>query len=232
VLRIVHEYISTRVDNPVHPCEIGLQTYANRIVSLLLDAIQPDDARGEAPLLPRFNRYKPISSTALLHFKTVKPVQATQKSHINFVACDTETWEQAAMFQLEASPRVVCYARNERLELNIPYELYDLSHVYEPDFLVRLTNKITLIVEIKGQPHGDTDAKHQAARRWVTAVNNWGKLGRWDFLVCRDPQKLGKMLDTIETAVPDPLLEVIGCLTGEPLIPAEIDRELYGGGSK
>jgi len=95
-----------------------------------------------------------------------------------------------------------------------------------------LTNKLTLIVEIKGQPHGDTDAKHQAARRWVTAVNNWGKLGRWDFLVCRDPQKLGKMLDTIETAVPDPFLEVIGCLTGEPLIPAEIDRELYGGGSK
>jgi excisionase family DNA binding protein len=35
-----------------------------------------------------------------------------------------------------------------------------------------------------------------------------------------------------ETSVQDPFLEVIGCLTGEPLIPAEIDRELYGGSSK
>lgn len=195
VLGVVHEYISTRVDNPVHPCEIGLQTYAQGIISLLLDAIQPDDTKGEAPLLPRLNRYKPIASTALVHFKTVKPVQATQKSHINSVACDTGTWEQAAMFQLEASPRVLCYVRNERLEFNIPYELYGLPHVYEPDFLVRLTNKMTLILEIKGHSRSDTDAKHQAARRWVMAVNNWGKLGRWDFMVCRNPQRLGQMLD-------------------------------------
>jgi type III restriction enzyme len=197
VLRVVQEYIRTRVDNPVHPCEIGLQTYAQRVVSLLLDAIQPDDAKGEAPLLPRLNRYKRDASTASVHFKTVKPVQATLKSHINFVACDTGTWEQAAMFQLESSSRVVCYARNERLEFNIPYELFGLPHVYEPDFLVKLTNKVTLILEIKGQLHGDTSAKHQAARRWVTAVNNWGKLGRWDFLACRDPQKLSNLLDAM-----------------------------------
>ena len=190
VLRLVGDYVATRVENPVHPCEIGLQSYAQRIVSLLLDAIEPDDARGEAPLVPRLNRYKPICSTAAVHFKTVKPVQAAVKSHINSVACDTKSWEQAAMFQLEKSPHVVCYARNDRLEFNIPYELFDQPHVYEPDFLVRLANGVTLIVEIKGQLQGDTEAKHQAAKRWVSAVNNWGKLGRWDFLVCRDPQKL------------------------------------------
>jgi type III restriction enzyme len=98
------------------------------------------------------------------------------------------------MFQLEASPHVICYARNDRLELNIPYELFDQPHVYEPDFLVRLANGVTLIVEIKGKLNEDTESKHQAAKRWVSAVNNWGKLGRWDFLVCRDPQKLGKMI--------------------------------------
>ena len=194
VLRIVSEYVAQRVENPVHPCEIGLQTYAQRIVSVLLDAIEPDDARGEAPLVPRLNRYKPICSTGAVHFKTVKPVQATVKSHINFVACDTQSWEQAAMFQLERSAAVICYARNDRLEFNIPYELFDQPHVYEPDFIVRLLNGITLILEIKGQLHSDTESKHQAAKRWVSAVNNWGKLGRWDFLVCRDPQKLATML--------------------------------------
>jgi type III restriction enzyme len=160
VLRIVQEYVRTRVENMVHPCEIGLQTYAQRIVALLLDAIQPDDAKGESPLLPRLNRYKPIGSTASVHFKTVKPIQATQKSHINRVACDTGSWEQAAMFQLEVSICVLCYVRNDRLEFNIPYELYGLPHVYEPDFLVRLTDGVTLVLEIKGQFHGDTQAKH------------------------------------------------------------------------
>ena len=192
VLQIVQEYVRTRVDNPVHPCEIGLQTYAQRIVSLLLDAIEPDEVHGEMPLIPRLNRYQPIGSTADVHFKTVKPVQATQKSHLNFVACDTHTWEQAAMFALEASPQVQCYARNDHLEYNIPYELYGTPHAYEPDFLVRLTNGVTLVVEIKGQPHEDTEAKHQAARRWISAVNHWGKLGWWGLLVCRDPQRLGE----------------------------------------
>jgi hypothetical protein len=30
--------------------------------------------------------------------KSIKPIQA---SHINFVACDTHFWEQAAAFQIE-----------------------------------------------------------------------------------------------------------------------------------
>lgn len=194
VLRIVHTYIRDRVDrNGLHPCEVGLQTYAQRIIGLLITAIRPDDAKGEAPLLPRLNRYKPIDSTERVHFKTVKPVQVTGASHLNFVACDTDSWEQAAMFQLETLAQegvVYCYARNDRLEFNIPYELYGNPHVYEPDFIVRMSNSMHLVLEIKGQQHEDTDAKHQAARRWVSAVNYWGRLGEWDFLVCREPNQL------------------------------------------
>jgi type III restriction enzyme len=172
---------------------VGLQTYAQRIVSLLVAAIEPDDRQGEPLFLPRLNRYKPVGTTIDVHFKTVKPVQVTHASHLNLVACDTDTWEQAAMFQLEKLAKdglVLCYARNDHLEFTVPYELYGIPHVYEPDFLVRLRNAVTVVLEIKGQSHGDTDAKHQAARRWVSAVNRWGRLGEWDFLVCRDPQKL------------------------------------------
>ncbi len=202
VLDIVQSYIRERVEfNGLHQCEIGLQTYAQRIIGLLIAGITPDDTKGEAPLLPRLNRYKPIGSTASVHFKTVKPVQATSASHINFVACDTLSWEQAAMFQLEKLAKenvVICYARNERLEFNIPYDLYGNPQVYEPDFLVRLKNGVTLILEIKGQPHDDTDAKHQGARRWVTAVNHWGRLGVWDFLPCWNPQLLPAKLAEVQ----------------------------------
>ncbi|HXG48285.1 MAG TPA: DEAD/DEAH box helicase family protein [Methylomirabilota bacterium] len=206
VLRIVQSYIRERVEfNGLHPCEVGLQTYAQRIVGLLTAAITPDDTQGEAPLLPRLNRSMPIGSTERVHFKTVKPVQVTGASHLNFVACDTNSWEQAAVFQLEklAQEGVVhCYARNDHLEFNIPYELYGQPHAYEPDFIVRLRNSVQVVLEIKGKPHEDTDAKHQAARRWVSAVNHWGRLGVWDFLVCREPQRLGEKLRKLVAAEP------------------------------
>lgn len=198
VLRIVQSYIRDRVDlNGLHPCEVGLQTYAQRIIGLLIAAIRPDDGKGEAPLLPRLNRSRPIDSTERVRFKTVKPVQITGASHLNFVACDTTSWEQAAMFQLEKLAKegvVYCYARNDRLEFNIPYELYGNPHVYEPDFIVRLSNAVSVVLEIKGKQHEDTDAKHQAAKRWISAVNRWGQLGKWDFLICREPQNLGDEL--------------------------------------
>lgn len=211
VLRIVQDYVRERVEfNGLHPCEIGLQEYSQQIIGLLIAAITPDDERGEAPLLPRLNRYQPTGSTAGVHFKTVKPVVATVASHLSYVACDTDSWEQAAVFQLERLAQkgvVACYARNERLEFNIPYELFGNPQAYEPDFLVRLVNGVMVVLEIKGQSRGDTEAKHEAARRWVKAVNHWGRLGRWEFLVCREPQMLEqfitRLLMSCPTAAPE-----------------------------
>ena len=201
VLRIVQAYIDRRVDfNGLDPCELGLQTYAERVVGLLVAAIEPDTEQGEAAILPRLNRYRPIASTAGVHFKTVRPVFATAASHLNFVAADTKSWEQATAAQLEMlaqSGEVVCYARNDHLELNVPYDFYGQPRVYEPDFIVRLRSGLQVMLEVKGQPHPETEAKHQAARRWVSAVNHWGRLGRWRFEVCWDPQRLGETLRSL-----------------------------------
>ena len=198
VLAIVQAYVGERVDRRgLHPCEIGLRTYAEQIAGRLLDAITPDSAQGEPPLLPRLNRYRPIGGTAAVHFKTARPVQPTAASHLNYVACHTDSWEQAATFQLERLAQdgpVACYARNYRLEFTVPWEQHGAPRAWEPDFLVRLRSGTTVVLEVKGAPDADADAKHQAARRWVAAVNNWGRLGKWDFLVCRDPQRLGGQL--------------------------------------
>jgi hypothetical protein len=59
-----------------------------------------------------------------------------------------------------------------------------------PDYLIRLTNGLTLVLEIKGQEDDQDRAKHQAPRRWASAVNHWSELGRWAFHVCRDPMLL------------------------------------------
>ena len=191
-------YVRERVDlRGCHPCEIGLQTYAERIAERLAAAIRPDDSQGERPPLPRLNRYEPTGSTARVRFKTVRPVQAAQASHLNYVACDTGSWEQAAAFQLERLAErgaVECYARNDHLDFTIPYQHHGEARAYEPDFIVRLRKDLHVVLEIKGESREETDAKHQAARRWVRAVNHWGELGEWRFLVCRDPQTLGRLL--------------------------------------
>jgi type III restriction enzyme len=197
VLRCVEEYVATRVDlNGQHPTEIGLETYARQIVSVLTTAIVPDEKSGETKILPRLNRYAPIGSTDHVNFKTVKPVQATHASAVSHVAADTTSWEQAAAFQLEklAMEGVVrSYVRNDHLEFNIPYDS-DGGHVYEPDFIVKMSSGLTVLLEVKGFERPDTNLKNVAACRWVAAVNHWAGLGTWDFLVVHDPQMIGQRL--------------------------------------
>ena len=62
---------------------------------------------------------------------------------------------------------------------------------------MRLANNTTLLLEIKGYEDDQDRAKHQAAQRWVAAVNHWGQLGRWAFHVCKDPMMLGRELERL-----------------------------------
>ncbi|MDO8670949.1 MAG: hypothetical protein Q7O66_05900, partial [Dehalococcoidia bacterium] len=198
VLRIVDQFVRQRVDfRGEHPCELGLKRYVDSSVERLMTAIEPDDAQGEPPLLPILNRYKPIGSTAEVDFKTVKQVHDSIHSHVNQVTVDTRTWESSAVFRLEHAALgglVACYARNDHLELTVPYDYLGVSHHYEPDFLVKLSNAVHLLLEIKGYEDDQDKQKHQAAQRWVSAVNNWGQLGRWEFHMCKDPQMLVREL--------------------------------------
>jgi len=155
----------------------------------------PDDSEGEAPLLPITNRYKPIGTTAEVDFKSTRPCHATVKSHIDQVVLDNLVWEASAAFRLEASSAVSFYARNDHMGLTIPYNYMGIDHAYEPDFLVRLVYGMTVALEIKGFEDDQTRAKHNTAKRWVEAVNNWGQLGAWGFHVCRNPQILEKELE-------------------------------------
>ncbi|MCX5999687.1 MAG: DEAD/DEAH box helicase family protein [Chloroflexi bacterium] len=195
VLHIVRRYVREKVDfRGANPCELGLERYVRRIKERLLAAIEPDAQQGESPIVPVLNRYKPIGTTADVDFTTKRSVHGTERSHVNGVVLDS-TWEQTAAFYLEQQrDHVICYVRNDRPFLTIPYEYEGVSHSFEPDYLVRLSSGKSLILEMKGEETDQDRAKHQAARRWVTAVNNWARLGVWDFAVCRDPQTLPRLL--------------------------------------
>jgi type III restriction enzyme len=193
VFGYVDEYVRRKVNfNGAHPCELGLEKYVKRLVERLRDGIVPDESECEPPLMPILNRYKPIGTTADVDFRTTRPCHATGKSHIDQVVMDNLTWEASASFRLESSDAVDWYARNDHLGLLIPYEYMNIDHSYEPDFVVRLASGATVVLEIKGFEDDQDNAKHTAAKRWITAVNNWGELGKWAFHVCRNPQLLDK----------------------------------------
>jgi len=201
VVRLVHAYVHKKVNwRGANPCELGLDRYVLRIRERLRNAIEPAESHGEAALLPLLNRYKPVGTTADVDFTTKRPVHATERSHVNAVVLDS-SWEQTAAFFLELSKESVrCYVRNDRPFLLIPYEYEGVSHHYEPDYLVRLPDGRMLVLEVKGYENDETQQKHQAAQRWVSAVNHWGKLGQWGFLVCRDVQSLRQALRSLVTA--------------------------------
>jgi type III restriction enzyme len=205
VFHFVDEYVRSKVDcQGAHPSELGLSRYTTRIVERMISAIHPDQSQGEPPLMPITNRYKPQGTTAEVEFPTTKPCYPTLHSHVNQVVADTLRWEQSTAFHLEAAvlrELVKFYAKNDHLGLTIQYEYFGVPHNYEPDFLVRLRNGVTLLLEIKGYEGNQDRAKHDAAQRWVSAVNNWGKLGIWGMHVCRNPNLLERELEhIIETA--------------------------------
>ena len=95
----------------------------------------------------------------------MRPCHATQKSHIDQVVLDNLNWEARGAFRLEISDAVSFFGRNDHLGLTIPYDYMRIDHSYEPDFLVRLANGVTLVLDIKG--FEDERLKGQAQRRWA-----------------------------------------------------------------
>jgi type III restriction enzyme len=138
-----------------------------------------DKGKGESPLLPRLERFRPRVSTQEVLFRTSRQAKQTIKSHVSHVVIDTKTWESSVAFHLEQSTLVESYVRNDHLDFTIDYEFNGSQHSYIPDFLVKLKNGKNLILEVKGFEDEQARAKHEAAKRWCDAVSGWGEMGKW-----------------------------------------------------
>lgn len=96
---------------------------------------------------------------------------------------------------LDAHLHVSAWVKNHKLFLEIPYVYFGKTYRYRPDFVVRLDNGRTLLLEGTRDPDEKNDAKATAARRWVAAVNAWGGLGCWEHAICYDAAALSAVLD-------------------------------------
>jgi type III restriction enzyme len=195
ILTVVEEFCESRIDwSGQRKQELAMEIYMKPLVSRLTDAIRPKGSDGKEQLLPVINRFRPWGSSDDVNFTTVRQCYPTQKSQVDQVVLDTQTWEQSVAHQIEASDAVSHYVRNDHLDFSIPYEFMGVSHGFFPDFIVKLANGVSLILEVKGLVDEKERTKFEAAKRWCRAVNNWGKMGTWAFHAAKDPDHLQKEL--------------------------------------
>ena len=187
--KIVKEVLDSKViyDSGVDRRELCNLRYVNLLRERIELAIRGEEGVG---LLPVLDQYQPMGSTDGIAFSTAKPCEPTTKSHLSHAVCDSEL-ERGIVRELERHDDVEAYAKNDRLFLEIPYRYFGRTRRYRPDFIVRSKSGDTLLIEGKGRPDEKDDAKATAARRWVDAINAWGKLGAWHHAICMKRTEVG-----------------------------------------
>jgi type III restriction enzyme len=142
-----------------------------------------------------FDTEKPIRSTSDMRpWLTSKPCESSNKCHISHTVYDS-TWEASEAWQLDHSPQVRSFVKNDHLGFKILYHFGGVIHAYLPDYLIRLTNGKMLVLEVKGQDSDQNKAKRDALAEWVLAVNEHGGFGDWDSAVSFHPGDLAEILD-------------------------------------
>ncbi|MGH7812577.1 MAG: hypothetical protein ACREQI_01040, partial [Candidatus Binataceae bacterium] len=167
--------------------DVGTSPYYGWAIEALLEAIHPDEAGGETPELPIYDK-RGEGSTAKVDFWTSRDVRDVEHSHLNYVVADTGKWEQSAAYFIDTNPMVDAFVKNASLGFAIPYFHNGQDHDYVPDFIIRLTTEppMHLILEVKGYDE-TKEIKAAAAHRWVKAVNADGRYGRWAYAVANGP---------------------------------------------
>lgn len=141
---------------------------------------------------PVFDEENPIGSTRHMRtWYTTKLCHPTQKSQISHMIADS-AWEQHAanIFDSTKGDLVVAYAKNDHLGFQVYYLWNGARRRFVPDFLMRLRNGKTLVLEIKGEDSEQNRAKRAALDMWVKGVNANGGFGTWCWDVAHQPYQI------------------------------------------
>jgi type III restriction enzyme len=143
---------------------------------------------------PVFDEESPIGSTRYMRtWYTTKPCQPTIKSQVSHVVVDS-SWEMYAANLLEKNKLVQAYAKNDHLGFQIHYLWNGVRRRFVPDYLIRLANGKTLILEIKGEDSEQNRAKRLSLDVWVQGVNSKGGFGGWCWDVAFEPAQIQDIL--------------------------------------
>lgn len=145
---------------------------------------------GERPIKATLDPYNPTGSTIYVKFNTSKTDRwetSSKHCHINWVVLDSD-WEAEFCRVAESHRKVIAYAKNQNLGLEVPYRYGSEIRKYLPDFILLVDDghgsedPLHLVVEIKGYRREDAKEKKSTMDSyWVPGVNHLGTYGRWAF---------------------------------------------------
>lgn len=196
LVRLVEQFLAS--DKLVIPSLYHQEPLRRRIlVSLNLDLIVQHLMRfvhrqNLEKLEPVFDEEFPIGSTRNMRtWYTTKTCLPTSRSQISHMLADS-SWEQYAANVLDApkTAGVVAYAKNDHLGFQVYYLWNGARRRFIPDFLIRLANNKTLVLEIKGQDTEQNRAKRAALDASVQGINAKGGFGEWCSDVAFEPAQI------------------------------------------
>ena len=182
LVRLVEQYIESGrvvVDPPLFNEDdkrrrIVITLNMTKVVQHLWEAIRFENA---LTLEPVFDTERPIRSTGdMLPWYSGKACEHTKRSHINMCVYDSR-WEANESLELDRNKNVRAWVKNDHIGFEITYSFKGIIHKFRPDYLVRLTNGKTLILEVKGQDDQQQQTKREFLSEWVRAVNGQGGFG-------------------------------------------------------
>lgn len=162
-----------------------------RIVQVMVQHLHQENRER---LEPVFDPENPLGSTGRMNtWYTTKPCHPSKRSQISHVVFDS-AWEACEAYALDHSDAVAAYAKNDHLNFVIHYFYRGAVRKFFPDYLVRLANGKTLVLEVKGEDSDQNKAKREALAQWVDAVNAKGGFGEWAWDVSFAPADVQDIL--------------------------------------
>lgn len=210
MVKLVEEFLESdrlRITPPLFATDpkrrkVILRASQNRIVQHMA-AIVHDQGAEHLELV--MDEHQPVGMTGDMRpWFTGRPALRTSKSHINFCVVENKGgWEKSEADELDTSPHVTAWAKNDHLGFEIRFTYNGVAgRRYLPDFIVRLSNGEMLILEVKGQTGPEVVAKRQALQQWVRAVNEDGRFGKWHEATSSQPKEILEILDRLIAAQP------------------------------
>jgi type III restriction enzyme len=168
--------------------------FALNIDTIVQHLLRYVNEQNQERIEPVFDEEAPIGSTRHMRtWYTTKPCFPTIKSQISHLVGDS-SWEGYAANLFENSPQVLAYAKNDHLGFNVYYLWNGARRRYVPDFLIRLANGKTLVLEIKGEDSEQNRAKRDALVLWIKGVNEKGGFGEWCGDLAFEPAQIRDLL--------------------------------------
>jgi len=192
--RIAREWLETQLvcKGDTYPAQLMYQELADMACNKITAAITRS-MQGEHPIKAVLDPYNPTGSTQHVRFNTSRQHRwktDSRRCHVNWVILDSD-WEAEFCRVAESHPKVLAYAKNHNLGLEVPYKYGSTPRIYIPDFIVLVDDghddPLHLIVEIKGYRREDAKEKKSTMDTyWIPGVNNAGSYGRWAFAELTD----------------------------------------------